>query len=267
MTILDTIVETKHAEVSAAKAKYPLASLRDAAHECDSPRDFYAVITSRMDDEIRLIAEIKKASPSAGLIVPDFDPVRIARTYAQHGAIAISVLTDESYFQGRLDYIGLVKQTVPLPVLRKDFMIDEYQIYEARAAGADAVLLIAEILDPEPLTALFQLSTDLGMSTLVEVHSEDSLRSVLSALGPPVESRYLLGINNRNLATQTTDLSTMSRLASLLPPQTRFVAESGIATREDAVTAQRSGACAMLVGESILRSPDLGAKIDEILDR
>ena len=267
MTILDTIVETKCTEVLAAKAKRPLADLREAAQRCAPPRDFYGAITSTPTEEIALIAEIKKASPSAGLIVPDFDPARIARTYAQHGASAISVLTDETYFQGRLDYIGLVKETVPLPVLRKDFMIDEYQIYEARAAGADAVLLIVEILDPQLMATLFKLSTDLGMATLVEVHSECTLRSVLSALGPPVDSRYLLGINNRNLATQTTDLSTMSRLASLLPPQTRFVAESGIATKDDAMMAQQSGACAMLVGESILRSPNPGAKIDELLGR
>jgi indole-3-glycerol phosphate synthase len=265
MTILDTIVESKRTEVWAAKEKRPLANLREAAQCCASPRDFYAAITSTPIEDIALIAEIKRASPSAGLIVSDFDPARIARTYAQHRARAISVLTDEAYFQGRLEYIDLVKQTVPLPVLRKDFMIDDYQIYEARAAGADAVLLIAEILDPQQMATLFKLSTDLGMTTLVEVHSENTLRSVLSALGPPVDARYLLGINNRNLATQTIDLSTMSRLASLLPTQTRFVAESGIATRDDAITAQRSGACAMLVGESILRSSDPGAIIDGLL--
>lgn len=267
MTILDRIVKTKRTEVAAAKARRPLPEVQAAAERADPPRDFHLAVMGAADDEVRLIAEIKKSSPSAGLIAADFDPVRIAQTYADHGAAAISVLTDETYFDGRLEFIDRVKRAVALPVLRKDFMIDEYQIYESRAAGADAVLLIAEILDAKRLAGFAATARQLGMAVLVESHNEENLTIVLDALGTPATGGYLLGINNRDLTLQRTDLSTMSALAKHLPGATRFVAESGIATREDVLTAARAGAGAVLVGESLLRAPDIGAKVDELLGK
>lgn len=267
MTILDRIVETKRREVADAKSRAPLPALREVIDRLPPPRDFYSAVSGGGAGEVRLIAEIKKASPSAGLIVSDFDPARIARTYRDHGASAISVLTDESYFQGQLSFIADVKDAVDLPVLRKDFLIDEYQVYEARAAGADAVLLIAECLGDEHLTALFRVACDLKMTALVEVHEESNLTRVLSALGSPKDGRYLLGINNRDLALQRTDLGVMKRLSAALPSGTRFVGESGIGSRGDVLTAGDAGACAVLVGEAILRAPDIGAKVEELCGR
>lgn len=264
-TILDRIVETKRQEIALAKQQRSLAELKRCIETLDQPRDFHGAVRSGGVDEVRLIAEIKKASPSAGLIVPNFDAVRIARTYAAHGAAALSVLTDETYFQGSLGLIREVRAAVDLPVLRKDFLVEAYQIYEARAGQADAVLLIAEVVPPDDLTELTGMAKSLGMSVLVEVHSEDRLTDVLRVLGSPDESGYLIGINNRDLSAQRTDLSTMSRLAKLLPTSTRFVAESGLATRGDVLTASECGACAVLVGESLLRAEDLGAKVNELM--
>ena len=267
MTILDTIVETKRKEVAIAKERRPLEGLRAAAAQADPPRAFAAAVTAASAFGLNLIAELKKASPSAGLIVPDFDPVAIARIYADHGAAALSVLTDETYFQGRLAYISQVRAAVPLPVLRKDFMVDVYQVYEARAAGADAVLLIAEVLTGPKMAELASLAAAMGMGVLVEVHGDASLAVVRDALGEPGSARYVLGINNRDLTVQRTDLATMKRLGRVLPAGTRFVAESGIGTREDVRCAIEAGACAMLVGESLLRAGDVGAKVDELLGR
>ncbi len=267
MSILQRIVETKREELCASKRDRPMDELKERIGSVAPPRDFAAAVAGVSPDDVRLIAEIKRASPSAGLIVPNFDPVQIARAYQRHGASALSVLTDETYFQGRLEYIRQVKRAVPLPVLRKDFLIDEYQIHEARAAEADAVLLIAEVLDPERIRDLFMAARGLGMGVLVEVHGTKTLLMVLAVLGPPGADRYLLGINNRDLTTQQTDVSTMARLATHLPQGTRFVAESGLSTRQDILAAGRAGACAVLVGESLLRAEDIGAKIDELLGR
>lgn len=265
MTILERIVETKRREVADASVRVPLGRLQEAIDRADLPRDFQAAVARGATGEVRLIAEIKQASPSAGLIVADFDPVRIARVYRDHGAAALSVLTDETYFQGRLSFIADVKRVVDLPVLRKDFLIDEYQVYESRAAGADAILLIAECLDDRTLLTLARTARDLHLSILVEVHSEVNLSRVFSSLGYPSESGYLLGINNRDLTAQRTDLGTMGFLASRLPPGTPFVAESGIAARADVLAAQRAGACAVLVGESLLRARDIGLKVNQLL--
>ena len=293
-TILDRIWETKRREVAAASCRRPIALLREEIAHGEPPRDFFSAITAESPAGIKLIAEIKKASPLAGVIVEDFDPQGIARIYHKHGAAAISVLTDETYFQGRLEHIQLVKEAAPLPVLRKDFIVDEYQIYEARAAGADAVLLIAEGLegqdklegkvDPEAkvdpegkdhlcttgaerIAELWAISHELGMATLIEVHTEQSLSAVLDRLGPSGRRGYILGINNRNLTTRRTDLTTTVRLAPRLPKSTPFVTESGIATRDDVRTVQHAGACAMLVGESLLRADDIGARIDVLLGK
>jgi len=265
MTILDRILETKRQEVAQAKQRRPFAEFRAKIQRQPPPRDFYAAVTAPSATGVQLIAEVKKASPSAGLIVEDFDPAAIARTYAAHGAAALSVLTDQSYFQGRLDYIELVKQVVALPVLRKDFIIDEYQLYESRVAGADAVLFITAALPGSKLVELHPIARGLDMSALVEVHSAGELRTVLDLLGPPGPDKYLLGINNRDLHTQRTDLATTTRLAAVLPKGTSFVSESGIATRDDVQQVQRAGACAILVGESLLKAGDIGRQIDSLL--
>lgn len=267
MNILERIVETKRKEVAVAKERRPLSQLRTAIEGCEPPRDFFKAVTTDAPHGVSLIAEIKKASPSAGLIVGAFDPVAIARIYADHGAAALSVLTDETYFQGHLSFIRSIKEAVSLPVLRKDFLIDEYQLYEAREAGADAVLLIAEVLDNAPMRELARIAHQLDMTVLVEVHTEEKLTAVIDALGLPGHDRYLLGINNRDLTAQRTDLSTMKRLSSQLPAGTCFVAESGLATRSDLLEAGRLGACAVLVGESLLRADDIGAQVDALLGK
>lgn len=268
MTILDRILETKRKEVAEAKQRRPIAALQAAIEQASPPRDFNSAVATKSLSGVRLIAEIKKASPSAGLIVADFDPIAIARTYAAHGAAALSVLTDETFFQGRLNYIELVKHATALPVLRKDFIIEEYQVYESRAAGADAILLIAAAFsDITALRQLFESARQLQMSVLVEVHNEAELRAVLDTLGPPGPDKYVLGINNRHLHTQRTDLSSTNRLSAMLPSGTPFVSESGIATRDDVLLVERAGACAILVGESLLKSGNIGRQIDSLLGR
>jgi indole-3-glycerol phosphate synthase len=245
--------------------RVPLPLVKATAHHAEPPRDFLGAVTASAPHGIHLIAEVKKASPSAGLIVPDFDPVRIAEVYHAAGASALSVLTDAAYFRGALEHLALVRSAVPLPVLRKDFTIDEYQVYEARAAGADAVLLIAEVLGPNRLEVLHRLTRGLKMTSLIEVHTRENLQAVLQILGPPGVAGYLLGINNRDLSTQTTDLQTTVRLASLLPPGAPFVSESGIVTRDDVEFVRDAGACAILVGESLLRADDVTLKISHLL--
>jgi indole-3-glycerol phosphate synthase len=264
---LQRIVETKRREVEQARVDRPVAQLRRPAETRDPPRDFHGAVAETSADGPNLIAEIKKRSPSAGLIVEDFDPVRIARTYHRHGAAALSVLTDETYFQGRVDDLCAVKEAVPLPVLRKDFIVDEYQLTESRAAGADAVLLIAEVLGAAAMAKWIVQCHKLTLFPLVEVHTAENLQTLLSAAGLPGPRNYLLGINNRDLDAQRTDLGTMARLAELLPAGVTFVAESGIAIRADVLAAQRAGACAVLVGESLLRATDLGAAVDRLLGR
>ena len=267
MTIWQRIIETKRQEVRASQSQLPINELKSAAADAPPPLDFLHAVLPEGGTGIRLIAEIKKASPSAGLIVADFDPVRIARAYHTHGASALSVLTDAAYFLGALEHLALVKADVPLPVLRKDFLIDEYQVYESRVAGADAILLIVEAIGASRAAEWTALAHELKMAALVEVHSAEHLRAVLEGMGSPSSGRYLLGINNRDLTVQRTDLKAMRRLSELLPPHARFVAESGIATRADVEEALSCGAGAILVGEAILKSPDMGGKINELLGR
>lgn len=267
MTILDQIVNSKRGELERAKLARPIDVVRRAAEQADPPRDFASAVVPLQAGGVNLIAEIKKASPSAGVIVPDFDPVRIARTYERAGASAISVLTDEPYFDGRLEYLAQVKQAVGLPVLRKDFIIDEYQVVESRAAGADCILLIAEVLSVDKIKHLHGSARDLGLAVLIEVHTESNLDKILAELGPPRPGLYLLGINNRDLSVQRTDLSTCERLGAKLPPGAGFVAESGIATRKDVERIRAAGSHAMLVGESLLRADDIATRIRELLSR
>ena len=267
-TILDQIIETKREEVARRKSAVPVESLVETIQTLGRPRNFFHAVTQRPDPKgkaINLIAEVKKASPSAGVIRADFDPVAIARTYFEAGANALSVLTDEKFFQGRLDYIHAVRDAVKLPVLRKDFLIDPYQVYESRAAGADAVLLIAECLETSQLIDLQILATELNLTTLIEVHDIDNLMRVRDhVIGFPHRSYSLLGINNRDLRTFKTDLGTTLRMTELVEDRNVLVSESGIHTREDVRKLAEAGIGAALVGESLMRSPDIKGKVDEL---
>ncbi len=263
--ILEHIVATKRTEVAAARSRRPQAELVRAIRDLTPPRDFYAAMAAAAPRRVHLIAEIKRRSPSAGLIRSDFDPVGLARIYHQSRASALSVLTDERYFDGRLEFLGQVREAVPLPVLRKDFMVEAYQIYESRAAGADAVLLIGEVLPPGQLRDLLDLACELGMTSLVEVHERETLEELLPVVPFPNDRRSLLGINNRNLKIQQTDLATTERLARMAGPGTILVSESGVKTRADVERLAAAGARALLIGETFMRAADIGAKIDEVL--
>jgi indole-3-glycerol phosphate synthase len=272
-TILDQIVQTKHQEVAAAKSKISQDDLRAQCRCAPPPRNFFAAVTKPPANGalINLIAEVKQKSPSAGLLAPPpqasslkafpFDPAQIARNYHAAGADALSVLTDENYFGGHLSYINLVKAAVPLPVLRKDFIIDPYQIYEARANGADAVLLIAEILTDSLLLDLQILAAELRLTTLIEVHELDSLLRVRSAIGFPLRSYSLLGINNRDLKTFTTDLATTLRLAEFIDDKQILVSESGIKSKADVQRLAAANIRTLLIGETLMRSPDIAQEI------
>jgi len=263
--ILHEIVETKRKEVAAAIRREPLEALIERAADLPRCRNFYRALTREPDRTVNLIAEVKKASPSAGVIREDFDPAAIARTYAAAGASAISVLTDEPYFQGRIEYIRQVKDAVDLPVLRKDFIIDPYQVYQSRVAGADAILLIAACLRPGPLTDLLILASRLSLTCLIEVHDADELMQIRSLVGFPQGGYVLLGINNRNLTTFATDIATTLRLADLIDDPTILVSESGIHTHDHVKRLAAAGVRSILVGESLMRSDDIAAKIAELL--
>jgi len=258
-TILDTIVATKREEVARAKAALPEDALRERLAAAPPVRDFLAALSA--GPPIRLIAEVKKASPSKGLIRADFHPVEIAATYQQHGASCISVLTDETFFQGSLDYLRQVRAAVDLPVLRKDFVIDPYQVVEARAAGADAVLLIAECLDDTLLGPLHDAIAALGMTPLVELYDPQNLPRVLGI------GARLIGVNNRDLRTFVVDLEHTIRLRGQIPADRVVVGESGIRTREDVLRLQAAGVQAMLVGETLMARNDIGSAVDELLGR
>jgi len=262
--ILEQIVAHKHEEVASAKSVRPLEEVRKAALDTAKPRNFYKAMT-RPNDHVRVIAEVKKASPSAGLIREDFDPVAIARAYADAGAAAISCLTDEKYFQGRLEYLTQIKQSVPLPVLRKDFIVDPYQVYEARAAGADAVLLIAECLDEALMIDLLILAAELQLTALVEVHAVESLLAVRPHIGYPHPGYFLLGINNRDLTTMTTDLNHTLRLVDMVDDASILVSESGIRTHDDIARLQGAGVNSVLVGEHLMRQPDPGEALTRLI--
>lgn len=256
--ILQQIVETKKEEVAAAKGRAPEGELKKRCAEAEGPRNFFAALTKEPEGLVNIIAEVKKSSPSAGVMKEDFDPVETARKYHRAGADALSVLTDEKYFGGKLEYIAAVKKEVPLPVLRKDFIIDPYQVWEARAAGADAVLLIAEILTDAMMIDLQILAAELRMTTLVEVHEMDSLLRVRSTIGLPMRSYSLLGINNRDLRTFTVDIGNTVRLAELVEDKQILVAESGIKDRADVQRMQAAGVRTLLIGETLMRSGDVG---------
>lgn len=256
-TILDEIVAAKRRQIDRSKADAPEEVLRNRLADAPPVRDFLAAVSA--EGPIRLIAELKRASPSVGILREDFDPVQIARTYEHHGAAALSVLTDGPYFQGSLDDLCRVRRAVDLPVLRKDFIVDPYQVLEARAAGADAVLLIAECLDDDALAALHEAVIELGMTSLVEFFEPANLDRVVAV------GARLIGINNRDLRTFTTDLEHTIRLRCRIPDDRVVVGESGIRTRQDALRIEAAGVRAMLVGEILMTSADIGAAVDELL--
>jgi indole-3-glycerol phosphate synthase len=258
-TILDEIVAKKRQEIERAKAATPEAALREQLADAPAPRDFLGALAQ--GPPIRLIAEVKKASPSQGVIRADFHPVAIAQTYQAHGAACISVLTDEPYFQGSLAYLRQVRAVVDLPVLRKDFVVDRYQVIEARAAGADAVLLIAECLDDAMLGQLHEAILELGMTPLVELYEPANLPRVLAV------GARLVGINNRDLRTFKTDLEHTLRLRRQIPDDRVVVGESGIRTRGDVERLQAAGVQAMLVGETLMAQADIGTAVDELLGK
>jgi len=256
--ILDQIVVDNRLELEARKRSLPLAELRRVALEQPLPLDFASALHG---NHIKLIAEVKKASPSMGIIRPDFNPVEIAQTYAGNGAAAISVLTEARYFQGSLNHLRDIRKALGnrLPLLRKDFLCDPYQIYESRAYGADSLLLIVAILKPEKLEELLRLSYELGMSCLVEVHSETELEIALRS------GARIIGINNRDLTTFTVDLTTTERLRPLIPSDRIVVSESGIKDRSDMEKLKKCGVDAVLIGASLMSAPDIAAKMKELL--
>jgi indole-3-glycerol phosphate synthase len=283
--ILDRILATKRQEVAAAQAARPLAAVKAAALGAPAPRGFGRALAQGPmptgdarqtpagpapgGGTVQVIAEVKKASPSKGIIRPDFDPVAIAQAYESAGAACLSVLTDTQYFQGSLDYLGAIRQAVALPLLRKDFLIDPYQVYEARAAGADAILLVvaafhgesADGRTPEEMNRLAALAADLGMDVLTEVHTADELEIALASGAP------LIGVNNRDLRTFHTSLDVTVQLAPRIPADRLLVSESGIATHEDVVRVGAAGAKAVLVGESLMRQPDVARALQALLGR
>ena len=259
--ILKKIVAHKREEVAAAKAAVSLAEIKARISDReDQPRGFeLALRTASQSGWTAIIAEVKKGSPSKGVIRPDFDPLDIAIAYQENGATCLSVLTDEKFFLGHLRNLALIREQVTLPLLRKDFIFDPYQVYEAAAGGADAILLIAAMLDLSPLRELKALAGELYLDVLLEVHDERELGMALAT------DCGLIGINNRSLHTFVTDLATTERLARMIPPDRLIVAESGINCRADVERLQNAGAGAFLVGESLMREEDIGSKLAELL--
>lgn len=261
-SILDKIVEHKLGEIASAKIAKPIADLESAVKEVPPPLDFLAALTNgNQENQVSLIAEVKKASPSKGIIRADFSPTEIAMAYAQNGASCISVLTDQHFFQGSLEFLEQVRQSVSIPLLRKDFILDPHQVYEARAAGADAVLLIAECLEPSQMKGLYDLIVELGMTALVELYDASNIGGVLDC------NPTLVGVNNRDLNTFEIDLHHSIRIKEELPDEIAMVSESGIFTNEDVQLMHRHQVDAILVGESLMRAEDIGAAVRTLLGR
>jgi indole-3-glycerol phosphate synthase len=254
--ILERIVTSKRREIAERRSRISESELEHRLRDAPLIRDFRAALDRA--GTVQILAEVKRASPSAGLLREDFDPVAIARIYAEHEAAAISVLTDERFFHGHLSYLSAIRAGVALPVLRKDFILDPYQLLEARAAGADAVLLIAECLDTAELPRLLNQAHELGLEALVELYGADQLQRVVDS------GAQLIGINNRNLRTFVTQLEHTLELAPRIPSDRCLISESGIRTRHDVLRLQEAGVRAVLVGETFMRAPDIGAKLDEL---
>lgn len=257
MPILEDIVRDKHAEVDRRRRATPRRELEARCRDLAPPRDFEAALRPR-PGSARVIAEVKRASPSRGILATDWDPVGLATAYARHGADAISVLTDEKYFRGSLNLLGAIRARVDLPLLRKDFTIDEYQLWESRAAGADAVLLIVSIIAPGALADLCQAARGLGLGALVECHTAAEVETAMGA------GARLVGINNRDLRTFATRLETTLELLPLIPPGPIVVSESGFFTAADVRRVVAAGAHAVLVGEALVTAADPGTKLREL---
>jgi indole-3-glycerol phosphate synthase len=261
MGLLDEIVAHKRGEVARRRTERPPADVQAACRDARPARDFAAALRPAPGHRVSLIAEVKRASPSRGVMRADLDPPAQARRYAAAGAAAVSVLTDERYFHGSLDDLLAVRAAVGLPLLRKEFIVDEYQLWESRAAGADAVLLIAAALDDGALKDLVHAAHAVGLGTLVEVHTREELERAVRLPAP------VIGVNNRDLQTLATSLEPSLSLLPLLPPGAVGVSESGLATREDVERVVAAGAQAILVGETLVRAADVAAAIGELLLR
>lgn len=258
-TILDKIVATKRDEIAAAKKRVPIDQLQRQVKSAPPIRDFHGALANR--ESIQLIAEVKKASPSKGVIRADFDPVAIAKIYEGNGAACISVLTDEQYFQGQLSFLTEIRRHTTIPLLRKDFILDEYQIVEARVAGADAVLLIAECLSADELRQLVSSAHGFNMAALVEFYDQENMQKVVDC------GSRLCGVNNRDLRSFATDLQHTVRLRKKIPAEMTLVGESGIHTRADVEMLEQAGVDAMLVGESLMASDDIAAAVCRLLGK
>lgn len=254
--MLEKIVADKKEELEQRKKSVPVSEIEARIAWMVSPLDFASALKGV---GVRLIAEVKKASPSRGIICPEFDPVALARIYADNGAAAISVLTEEKYFGGCLNHLSEIRKEVEIPLLRKDFIFDPYQVYESRACGADALLFITAILEPEQLDELLSLSHAIGLSCLVEVHNENELEMVLHS------GAKIIGINNRNLKTFGVDIGTTQRLRPLVPKDKTVVSESGISCRQNMEHLKKWNVDAALVGEALLTADDIAAKMKELL--
>lgn len=268
--ILDTIIAHKQKELATEQKQVPLAKLEAEVKNLPPTRNFLAQLVSQnsLDKSrsavtrsrtVKLIAEVKKKSPSKGIIREDFHPVSIAETYVANGATAISVLTDKHFFAGELDYLRAIREVVDVPLLRKDFTIDPYHIYQARVAGADAILLIVAALTPSQLRTFMDIADSLSLASLVEVHTQEELAIALDV------DAQIIGINNRDLHTFHTDIATTFRLRDIIPADKIVVSESGIYTREDVAKLEEAGVHAMLVGESLMRSPDIGEQVRRLI--
>jgi len=258
--ILDRIVKSKRKELVKSKLDRNISELEDIINKLPEVLDFKNVLKKQSINDIRIIAEVKKASPSKGIIREDFDPIKIARQYEANNAAAISVLTESEFFLGKLDFLKEIKKAVKIPLLRKDFLFDPYQIYEARANGADAVLLISTILEKPLLDELLSIVKELSMSALVEIHTKDELEKVLQT------DAEIIGINNRNLKSFDTDLQTSIDLMADIPESKVIVTESGIKTKEDMQKLSKAGVDAFLIGESFMRADNPGEMLNEFLN-
>ena len=254
--MLTKIIARKREEIKERKQSVSLATLKERIAQRRAPLDFAAALRG---DQVRLIAEVKRASPSRGILCPDFDPVMLATGYARGGAAAISVLTEENYFGGSLDHLVAIREAVKLPLLRKDFIFDPYQVYETAACGADALLLIVAILGQEQLSELLSLSRELGLECLVEVHNQAEISRALAS------GARVIGINNRNLRNFEVDINTTRRLRPLLPRGQIVVSESGIRTRQDIKKLGGWGVNAVLIGEALVTAGDIPARMKDFL--
>ncbi len=258
MNILEQIVAKKAVRLKDSKRNVSISELKDIVRDTESARNFRAAV-KKENSQLKLIAEIKKASPSKGIIRHDFDALKIASIYEEKPVSAVSILTEEDFFQGDLSYIRAVKKITKKPLLRKDFIFDEYQIYESRANSADAILLIAAILEINQAREYYHLASELGLHVLFEIHNEYELEKALAS------GVDIIGINNRDLKTLKIDISTSLSLKKLIPSDKIVVSESGIRDRSDIIRLEEASIDAMLIGTSIMQSPDIGTKIDELM--